>query len=90
MSAGGSMVHPSVPSILLTPICPHSLSCRPMILPDSAEIRCFNPTEARANAWVSFDGKRRQRLGRGESRVPKFHSSKWKFRGHYSKFRFSI
>ena len=40
-----------------------------MILPDSAEIRCFNPTEARANAWVSFDGKRRQRLGRGESLV---------------------
>lgn len=38
VAAGGSMVHPNVPCILFTPICPHSLSFRPVILPDSAEI----------------------------------------------------
>uniref|UniRef100_A0A1D1XJV7 Putative NAD kinase 2, chloroplastic n=1 Tax=Anthurium amnicola TaxID=1678845 RepID=A0A1D1XJV7_9ARAE len=37
-SAGGSMVHPNVPCILFTPICPHSLSFRPVILPDSAQL----------------------------------------------------
>ncbi|KAL9665228.1 hypothetical protein QQ045_020641 [Rhodiola kirilowii] len=35
-SAGGSMVHTNVPCMLFTPICPHSLSFRPVILPDSA------------------------------------------------------
>jgi len=45
MAAGGSMVHPTVPAIMITPICPHSLSCRPIILPDSAQIRCYIPTE---------------------------------------------
>ena len=38
MSAGGSMVHPSVPAILFTPICPHTLSFRPILFPDSASI----------------------------------------------------
>ena len=61
------MVHPSVPAILLTPICPHSLSCRPMLLPDSAELRVVNRPGARADAWVSFDGKDRARLRRGQS-----------------------
>lgn len=36
MSAGGSMVHPQVPAILFTPICPHSLSFRPLVFP----VRC--------------------------------------------------
>ena len=35
MAAGGSMVHPTVPCILVTPICAHSLSFRPIILPAS-------------------------------------------------------
>ncbi|VEU22242.1 DEKNAAC103260 [Brettanomyces naardenensis] len=38
LSAGGSIVHPSVRCILLTPICPRSLSFRPLILPASAHI----------------------------------------------------
>ncbi|XP_019098206.1 PREDICTED: NAD kinase 2, chloroplastic isoform X2 [Camelina sativa] len=37
-AAGGSMVHPNVPCMLFTPICPHSLSFRPVILPDSAKL----------------------------------------------------
>ena len=39
VSAGGSMVHPNVPAILMTPICPHTLSFRPVVLPDSVEAR---------------------------------------------------
>ncbi|CAA6667710.1 unnamed protein product [Spirodela intermedia] len=66
-SAGGSMVHPNVPCILFTPICPHSLSFRPVILPDSAQLELKIPADARSNAWVSFDGKRRQQLSRGDS-----------------------
>ncbi|KAJ0973197.1 hypothetical protein J5N97_021156 [Dioscorea zingiberensis] len=66
-SAGGSMVHPNVPCVLFTPICPHSLSFRPVILPDSAQLELKIPEDARSNAWVSFDGKRRQQLLRGDS-----------------------
>lgn len=66
-SAGGSMVHPNVPCMLFTPICPHSLSFRPVILPDSARLELKIPEDARSNAWVSFDGKRRQQLSRGDS-----------------------
>ncbi|KAG0486966.1 hypothetical protein HPP92_009061 [Vanilla planifolia] len=63
-AAGGSMVHPNVPCMLFTPICPHSLSFRPVILPDSARLELKIPEDARSNAWVSFDGKRRQQLSR--------------------------
>lgn len=66
-AAGGSMVHPNVPCMLFTPICPHSLSFRPVILPDSASLELKIPEDARSNAWVSFDGKRRQQLSRGDS-----------------------
>ena len=47
VSAGGSMVHPNVPAILLTPICPHSLSFRPILLPDYAELEFRIPEDAR-------------------------------------------
>jgi len=62
MSAGGSMVHPSVPAILFTPICPHSLSFRPIIFPDSVQLRVDISENARSHSWASFDGKFRQQL----------------------------
>eukprot|EP01026_Neomeris_dumetosa_P029080 TRINITY_DN23575_c0_g2_i10.p1 TRINITY_DN23575_c0_g2~~TRINITY_DN23575_c0_g2_i10.p1 ORF type:complete len:195 (+),score=20.43 TRINITY_DN23575_c0_g2_i10:175-759(+) len=66
VSAGGSMVHPNVSAILFTPICPHSLSFRPIILPDYADIELKIPNDARSTAWMSFDGKNRQELHRGD------------------------
>eukprot|EP01121_Diplochlamys_sp_Union-15-3_P008557 TRINITY_DN2279_c0_g2_i1.p1 TRINITY_DN2279_c0_g2~~TRINITY_DN2279_c0_g2_i1.p1 ORF type:complete len:106 (+),score=5.14 TRINITY_DN2279_c0_g2_i1:186-503(+) len=60
------MVHPQVPGILFTPICPHSLSFRPIILPDCVEYGILVPDDARATAWVSFDGKKRVELKRGD------------------------
>ncbi|KAI4148649.1 MAG: hypothetical protein LQ340_005008, partial [Diploschistes diacapsis] len=38
LSAGGSIIHPLVPSLLLTPICPRSLSFRPLVLPSNVEV----------------------------------------------------
>src|SRR3569832_2274423 len=38
LSAGGPLVHPSTPGWLLVPIAPHTLSNRPIVLPDAAEI----------------------------------------------------
>ncbi|BDA47453.1 NAD kinase 2, chloroplastic [Coccomyxa sp. Obi] len=67
VAAGGSMVHPNVPAILFTPICPHSLSFRPVVLPDYAELELRIPGDARCPAWVCFDGKQRQELQRGDA-----------------------
>lgn len=67
MSAGGSIVHPNVNCLLLTPICPHSLSFRPIILPDSTILTIKVPTDSRSTAWISFDGKSRQELQRGDA-----------------------
>eukprot|EP00798_Chlamydomonas_sp_ICE-L_P032353 gene32353-5381_t len=38
LAAGGSMLHPQVPGILFTPICPHSLSFRPLVFPDHVQL----------------------------------------------------
>jgi len=38
LSCGGPIVHPSVHALLLTPICPRSLSFRPLVLPGSSHI----------------------------------------------------
>ncbi len=67
MAAGGSVVHPAVPAILVTPICPHVLSFRGMIFPDHVVLRCYVPSDARSTACVYFDGKHRTELNRGES-----------------------
>ena len=69
MAAGGSVVHPVVPAILVTPICPHVLSFRSMVFPDHVVIRCTVPENARADACVAFDGRYRRLLHRGDSVV---------------------
>lgn len=67
LAAGGSMVHPQVPGILFTPICPHSLSFRPLILPEHVTLRVQVPFNSRSHAWASFDGKDRKRLAPGDA-----------------------
>lgn len=67
MAAGGSVVHPAVPCILVTPICPHVLSFRSMVFPDHVVLRCYVPEDARSHASVAFDGKHRLELQRGDS-----------------------
>jgi NAD kinase len=75
LSAGGSMVHPNVPAILLTPICAHSLSFRPLILPDAAVVTLRVPEDSRGTAWASVDGRNRTEVKRGE--VIRIQSSPW-------------
>ncbi|KAI5387959.1 NAD(H) kinase 1, variant 2 [Lathyrus oleraceus] len=69
LAAGGSMVHPQVPGILFTPICPHSLSFRPLILPEHVTLRVQVPFNSRSPAWASFDGKDRKQLAPGDALV---------------------
>lgn len=66
LSAGGSLIHPSIPAILLTPICPHTLSFRPMVLSDTLALRIAVPGKSRSSAYCSFDGKGRIELKQGD------------------------
>lgn len=57
LSSGGSIVHPLVPSILLTPICARSLSFRPLVLPSSTPITLRLSEKNRGRELeVSIDG----------------------------------
>jgi NAD+ kinase len=58
LSAGGPVMHPSVDAVLLTPIAPHTLTNRPIVLPASALI-VLRPTLDGPNADVvaTFDGQ---------------------------------
>ncbi|KAF9576920.1 hypothetical protein EC968_000045 [Mortierella alpina] len=62
LAAGGPLTHPEIPAILISPICPHTLSFRPMLLPDSMELRICVPFDSRSTAWASFDGRGRVEL----------------------------
>ena len=62
LSSGGSIIHPLVSSLLLTPICPRSLSFRPLVLPSNAEIRMSLGERNRGTEMeVSIDGRRCER-----------------------------
>jgi NAD kinase len=57
MAAGASMCHPSVQSIIIAPICPHSLSFRPIVVPAGVELKIAISLDSRHNAWFSVDGR---------------------------------
>lgn len=59
LAAGGSLCHPENPVILVTAICAHTLSFRPIVLPDTLVLRIGVPYDARAGSWASFDGRER-------------------------------
>ena len=56
MSAGGPIVHPAVESILITPICPHTLSDRPVVVPDSSKIE-LRVAESSESVFLTLDGQ---------------------------------
>jgi len=57
LSAGGPIVHPRVPAIVVTPICPHTLSFRPLAVPaaSSVSVRLLTGGE---EVFLTLDGQR--------------------------------
>jgi NAD+ kinase len=64
LSAGGPIVLPSVEAMVVTPIAPHMLSNRPLVLPGSArvEVNVASPGES---AYVTVDGQIGEELSAG-------------------------
>ena len=65
LSAGGPIVHPSVEVITLSPICPHTLTNRPLVVPDAVTVRVavHSPDN---DVVVSFDGQESCKLENGD------------------------
>ena len=56
MSAGGPIVHPAVESILITPICPHTLSDRPVVVPNTSKVD-LRLLEHSESVFLTLDGQ---------------------------------
>jgi len=67
MAAGSSMVHPNVPAMVICPICPHSLSFRPIVVPAGIELKVKVSEDTRLTAWLSVDGRNRHELHQHDS-----------------------
>lgn len=65
LAAGGSIAHPSLSVFLVTPVCPHSLTNRPLILPGSSTVGVKLP-HFKEDAWVTIDGQVSQQLKSGD------------------------
>jgi NAD+ kinase len=57
LSAGGPIIHPQVAAAVLTPICPHTLTYRPLIIPSSSEVRIKLLTGGE-EVYLTLDGQR--------------------------------
>ena len=66
LSAGGPVVVPTVESIILTPVSPHTLAIRPLVLPPSAEIT-VQADDAPEELLVTVDGQVGTTFGRGDT-----------------------
>lgn len=67
MSAGGAVCDPSLACFCVTPICPHSLTARPLIFPDSATLEIKNTCVREKNLFLTIDGRTNYELFRGET-----------------------
>lgn len=65
LAAGGPIVHPSLGCIIITPICPHSLTNRPIVVSDRSVIRIEVNTDDE-KVYVTCDGQIGKRLLPGE------------------------
>jgi len=57
LSAGGPILYPTIESFILTPICPFTLTNRPIIVPDSAVIGIRMGKESEGTVVLTFDGQ---------------------------------
>jgi len=56
LAAGGPVIHPEVPGIIISPICPFTLTNRPLIVPDSIEIK-LKLEKGASDIMLTFDGQ---------------------------------
>lgn len=66
LSAGGPLIAPGAAVFLITPICPHSLSQRALVLPDSAVVELSSEDPGKEPMFFTVDGRDSVRIGPGD------------------------
>ena len=69
LSAGGPLVHPGLEALLMVPICPHTLSDRPLVVLATARVELAIEGDDRTLATVTWDGQAASQLRPGDSVV---------------------
>lgn len=67
MSAGGPIADPKLACLCVTPVCPHSLSARPMLFRDDAVLEVKNVCQREKMLYLTVDGRINFELYRGDS-----------------------
>ncbi len=62
LSAGGPILTPDLPVAVVTPICPHTLSLRPLVVPDTSSIEIVLETD-REEVYLTLDGQEGSSVG---------------------------
>ena len=66
LSSGGPILHPTLEAIALIPICPHTLSHRPLVISSSSHITLTIDGQESTQAQVTFDGQANQAFKAGD------------------------
>lgn len=67
LAAGGPIVHPTVDALVVTPIAPHTLTNRPVVLPGSTEVEVRMEADGTtADVFVTYDGQSGYPVTRGD------------------------
>ena len=74
LAAGGPIIFPSVPAICITPICPHMLTNRPVLVPETSVIRVVSRGH-QENVFLTIDGQTGTPISEGDTIV--CHSSRF-------------
>ncbi len=67
MSAGGPVLDPSLSAVLITPICPHSIGSRPVVLNGDSVLELDNIISRKNSVYLSIDGREAVELFPGDS-----------------------
>jgi NAD+ kinase len=65
LSAGGPIVHPSIDCVVVTPICPHALTQRPIVVPGDQLVRVKLTSDV-SDVFLTIDGQAGQALKKGD------------------------
>jgi len=76
LSAGGPILHPSLNAVTLVPICPHTLSHRPIVVSAESEIEILLCESRNVDSRVSFDGQANLNLRAGDRIIIRQHPNK--------------
>ena len=66
LSAGGAVLHPDLDAMIITPICPHTLKARSMVVPGNDEIWISPAKPYRSEMMILVDGETRGTLENDE------------------------